>query len=185
HGFTVDAQGRKMSKSVGNVVSPQKVVNELGADVLRLWVAATDFSGEMSVSDEILKRTADSYRRIRNTARFLLSNLDGFDPAVHAVAEAHMIALDRWIMDRAARWPDEIVALYRDYNLHMISRRLRNCCVTDLGGLYLDIIKERIDPCGSDSLPRRSAQTATFQVAEAFVRWIAPILSFTADEIWG
>ncbi|MEA3299859.1 MAG: isoleucine--tRNA ligase [Pseudomonadota bacterium] len=185
HGFTVDAQGRKMSKSVGNVVSPQKVVNELGADVLRLWVAATDFSGEMSVSDEILKRTADSYRRIRNTARFLLSNLDGFDPAVHAVAEADMIALDRWIMDRAARLQDEIVAFYRDYNFHMIYQRLHNFCVNDLGGFYLDIIKDRIYTCGTDSLPRRSAQTAIFQVAEAFVRWIAPILSFTADEIWG
>ena len=184
HGFTVDAQGRKMSKSVGNVVSPQKVVNELGADVLRLWVAATDFSGEMSVSDEILKRTADSYRRIRNTARFLLSNLDGFDPAVHSVAEDDMIALDRWVMDRAAQLQDEIVELYHSYNFHMIYQKLHNFCVNDLGGFYLDIIKDRIYTCGADSLPRRSAQTAIFHVAEAFVRWIAPILSFTADEIW-
>ncbi len=185
HGFTVDAQGRKMSKSVGNVVSPQKVMNELGADVLRLWVAATDFSGEMSVSDEILKRTADSYRRIRNTARFLLSNLDGFDPAVHTVAQGDMVALDRWVMDRAARLQDEIVALFHDYNFHMIYQKLHNFCVNELGGFYLDIIKDRIYTCGTDSLPRRSAQTAIFQVAEAFVRWIAPILSFTADEIWG
>lgn len=185
HGFTVDAQGRKMSKSVGNVVSPQKVVNELGADVLRLWVAATDFSGEMSVSDEILKRTADSYRRIRNTARFLLSNLDGFDPATHSVAVDDMVALDRWVMDRAAQLQDEIVALYHDYNFHMIYQKLHNFCVNELGGFYLDIIKDRIYTCGTDSLPRRSAQTAIHQVAEAFVRWIAPILSFTADEIWG
>ncbi|HEY8386822.1 MAG TPA: isoleucine--tRNA ligase [Porticoccaceae bacterium] len=184
HGFTVDAQGRKMSKSVGNVVSPQKVVNELGADVLRLWVAATDFSGEMSVSDEILKRTADSYRRIRNTARFLLSNLDGFDPAVHSVAVDDMVSLDRWVMDRAARLQDDIVALYHEYNFHMIYQKLHNFCVNELGGFYLDIIKDRIYTCGTDSLPRRSAQTAIFQVAEAFVRWIAPILSFTADEIW-
>ncbi|MFA5493923.1 MAG: isoleucine--tRNA ligase [Porticoccaceae bacterium] len=184
HGFTVDAQGRKMSKSVGNVVSPQKVVNDLGADVLRLWVAATDFSGEMNVSDEILKRTADSYRRIRNTARFLLSNLDGFDPGTHSVAEDEMIALDRWVMDRAARLQDELVAFYHDYNFHMIYQRLHNFCVNDLGGFYLDIIKDRIYTCGTDSLPRRSAQTAIHHVAEAFVRWIAPILSFTADEIW-
>jgi isoleucyl-tRNA synthetase len=184
HGFTVDAQGRKMSKSVGNVVSPQKVVNQLGADVLRLWVAATDFSGEMSVSDEILKRTADSYRRIRNTARFFLSNLDGFDPDRDSVAAADMLWLDRWAMDRTARLQEEIVALYDSYNFHMIYQRLHNFCVGDMGGFYLDIIKDRIYTCGTDSLPRRSAQTAIYHVVEAFVRWIAPILSFTADEIW-
>lgn len=184
HGFTVDAQGRKMSKSIGNVISPQKVVNDLGADVLRLMVAATDFSGDMAVSDEILKRTADSYRRIRNTARFMLSNLDGFDPALHPVAAEDMVWLDRWIMDRAASLQDELVSLYTDYNFHMIYQRLHNFCVNELGGFYLDIIKDRIYTCGTDSKPRRSAQTAIFHVAEAFVRWIAPILSFTADEIW-
>jgi len=184
HGFTVDAHGHKMSKSIGNVVSPQKVVNELGADVLRLWVAATDFSGEMSVSDEILKRTADSYRRIRNTARFMLANLDGFDPAVNGVAEADMVWLDRWIMDRAASLQDELLTCYNDYSLHLIYQKLHNFCVNELGGFYLDIIKDRIYTCGTDSLPRRSAQTAIYHVAEAFVRWIAPILSFTAEEIW-
>ncbi|MGD9661705.1 MAG: isoleucine--tRNA ligase [Porticoccaceae bacterium] len=184
HGFTVDAQGRKMSKSVGNVVAPQKVINELGADVLRLWVAATDFSGEMTVSDEILKRTADSYRRIRNTARFMLSNLDGFDPATDSLANNDMVWLDRWIMHRAATLQDELVALYEQYNFHMIYQKLHNFCVSELGGFYLDIIKDRIYTCGTDSAPRRSAQTAIFHVAEAFVRWIAPILSFTADEIW-
>ncbi len=184
HGFTVDAQGRKMSKSVGNVVSPQKVVNELGADVLRLWVAATDFSGEMSVSDEILKRTADSYRRVRNTARFMLSNLDGFDPAAHAVAVEDMVWLDRWVMDRTARLQDEIRALYDEYNFHTIYQRLHNFCVNDMGGFYLDIIKDRVYTCPADSPARRSAQTAIHGVAEAFTRWIAPILSFTADEIW-
>ncbi|MFA5630526.1 MAG: isoleucine--tRNA ligase [Porticoccaceae bacterium] len=184
HGFTVDAQGHKMSKSLGNVIAPQKVINELGADVLRLWVAATDFSGEMGVSDEILKRTADSYRRIRNTARFMLSNLDGFDPAQNAVAESDMVWLDRWIMDRAAALQDEIVSLYEQYSLHTIYQKLHNFCVNELGGFYLDIIKDRIYTCGTDSHPRRSAQTAIYHVAEAFVRWIAPILSFTADEIW-
>ena len=184
HGFTVDAQGRKMSKSLGNVISPQKVVNELGADVLRLWVAATDFSGEMSVSDEILKRTADSYRRIRNTARFMLSNLDGFDPASHSVASADMVLLDRWIMDRTAALQDQLLAYYDEYNFHQIYQKLHNFCVNELGGFYLDIIKDRIYTCAADSLARRSAQTAIFHVVEAFVRWLAPILSFTADEIW-
>lgn len=184
HGFTVDAQGRKMSKSVGNVVPPQKVMKELGADVLRLWVAATDFSGEMSVSDEILKRTADSYRRIRNTARFMLANLNGFDPAEHSVPASQMLALDSWILDRAAELQSEIIEAYDSYQLHQIYQKLHNFCVVDLGGFYLDIIKDRQYTTQADSLPRRSAQTALHQVIEAMVRWIAPILSFTADELW-
>lgn len=184
HGFTVDAEGRKMSKSIGNVVSPQKVVNELGADVLRLWVAATDFSGEMSVSDEILKRTADSYRRIRNTARFFLSNLSGFDPASDLVADEDMLALDRWAVDRAAQLQDEILAAYDAYQFHLIYQKLHNFCVVDMGGFYLDIIKDRQYTTQADSLPRRSAQTALYHIVEAFTRWITPILSFTADELW-
>src|SRR5690625_3728804 len=184
HGFTVDAQGRKMSKSVGNVVPPQKVMKELGADVLRLWVAATDFSGEMSVSDEILKRTADSYRRIRNTARFMLANLNGFEPEQHSVPTQDMLALDRWILNRTAQLQAEIIRAYDDYQLHQIYQKLHNFCVVDLGGFYLDIIKDRQYTTRADSLPRRSAQTALYQVVQAFVRWIAPILSFTADEIW-
>lgn len=184
HGFTVDADGKKMSKSIGNTVSPQKVVNELGADILRLWVAATDFSSEMSVSDEILKRTADSYRRIRNTARFLLSNLNGFDPATDVVATDELLALDRWALNRAAELQDDIVAAYDSYNLHQIYQKLHNFCVVDMGGFYLDIIKDRQYTCKSDSLPRRSAQTALYHIAEAFTRWIAPIMSFTADELW-
>jgi len=185
HGFTVDAQGRKMSKSVGNVMSPQKVVNDLGADILRLWVAATDFSTEMSVSDEILRRSADSYRRIRNTARFLLSNLDGFDPAEHLVPVDEMLDLDQWVVARAAALQDEIIANYDSYSLHAIYQRLHNFCVTDLGGFYLDIIKDRQYTLKTESHARRSAQSALYHVAEAFVRWIAPILSFTADEMWG
>ncbi len=184
HGFTVDADGRKMSKSLGNVMSPQQVVNELGADVLRLWVAATDFSGEMSVSDEILKRTADSYRRIRNTARFLLSNLDGFDPGTDLVSIDEMLALDQWAVRRAAKLQAEIVAAYESYQFHHIYQKLHNFCVTDMGGFYLNIIKDRQYTCQKDSLARRSAQSAIYHIAEAFVRWIAPILSFTADEIW-
>jgi len=184
HGFTVDAEGRKMSKSLGNVVSPQKVVNELGADVLRLWVAATDFSGEMTVSDEILKRTADSYRRIRNTARFLLSNLNAFDPQQHPVKPEDMLALDRWVVERTAQLQEEIIEAYNRYQFHLIYQKVHNFCAVDLGGFYLDIIKDRQYTCKADSLPRRSCQTALFHIVEALTRWIAPILSFTADELW-
>ena len=184
HGFTVDADGRKMSKSVGNVVAPQKVINNLGADIIRLWVAATDYRYEMSVSDEILKRTSDAYRRIRNTARFLLSNLDGFDPAQHKVAPDSMLALDRWAVDRALQLQEEIVAAYRDYQFHVIYQKVQKFCVTEMGGFYLDIIKDRQYTTQADSLARRSAQTAMYHIVEALVRWLAPILSFTADEIW-
>lgn len=184
HGFTVDENGRKMSKSIGNVVSPQKVINELGADVLRLWIASADFSAEMAVSDEILNRAGDSYRRIRNTARYFLSNIDGFDPSSHAVKHDDLVALDRWAIDCAAQLQDDIISDYNNFQFHQIYQKLHNFCVRDMGGFYLDIIKDRIYTCGEDSLPRRSAQTALFHIAEAFVRWIAPILSFTAHEIW-
>jgi len=184
HGFVVDAQGRKMSKSIGNVIPPQKVMNDLGADVLRLWVAATDFSTEMSVSDEILKRTADSYRRIRNTARFILSNLTGFNPETDSVPVENMLQLDRWIVARTAQLQQEIIAAYDSYQLHLIYQKLHNFCVVELGGFYLDIIKDRQYTVKADALARRSAQTALQCVIEAMVRWIAPILSFTADEIW-
>ncbi len=184
HGFTVDAQGRKMSKSVGNVVAPQKVVNTLGADILRLWAAATDYRGEMSVSDEILKRTADAYRRLRNTARFLLANLNGFEPARHCVAPAKMLELDRWAVERARRLQQQVIAAYDCYEFHQIYQRVHNFCVVDMGGFYLDIIKDRQYTTQTDSVARRSAQTALYYIAEAMVRWLAPILSFTAEEIW-
>jgi isoleucyl-tRNA synthetase len=184
HGFTVDAQGRKMSKSLGNVVAPQKVVNSLGADVLRLWVAATDYRGEMNVSDEILKRMADSYRRMRNTARFLLANLNGFDPAQHLASPEQMLALDRWAVDRTRRLQEEIVAAYDQYQFHLIYQKIHNFCSVDMGSLYLDIIKDRQYTTGRDSIARRSAQTALYHILEAMTRWLAPILSFTAEEIW-
>ncbi|MCG3171024.1 MAG: Isoleucine--tRNA ligase [Pseudomonadales bacterium] len=184
HGFTVDAAGHKMSKSRGNVIAPQQVMKTLGADILRLWVAATDYRAEMTVSDEIFKRTADSYRRIRNTARFLLSNLAGFDPAQHLLATGELLALDRWVVDRAARLQREIVEAYDSYQFHLIYQKLHNFCVTDLGGFYLDVIKDRQYTTRADSRARRSAQTAMYHVLEALVRWITPILSFTADEIW-
>ncbi len=184
HGFTVDAKGRKMSKSMGNVIAPQKVMNDLGADILRLWIAATDYRHEMIVSEEIFKRTADSYRRIRNTARFLLSNLNGFEPSAHIVESKTMMALDRWAVDRAAQLQDEIIEAYEDYQFHSIYQKLHNFCVLEMGGFYLDIIKDRQYTTQENSLARRSAQTAIYHIAEALVRWVAPILSFTADEIW-
>jgi len=184
HGFTVDGQGRKMSKSIGNVMSPQKVCNTLGADIIRLWVAATDFSAEMAVSDEILNRTADAYRRIRNTARFLLSNLNGFTPADNLVAVDDMLALDQWVLGRAAELQTEIEAAYHSYNFHAVYQKITHFCSQDLGGFYLDIIKDRQYTCGADSLPRRSAQTAMHHLIETMTRWMAPILSYTADELW-
>ncbi|RMF18715.1 MAG: isoleucine--tRNA ligase, partial [Gammaproteobacteria bacterium] len=184
HGFTVDGEGRKMSKSIGNVVAPQEVMDKLGADVLRLWVAATDYSGEMTVSNDILARTADAYRRIRNTARFLLANLNGFDPAAHMIAPEDMLSLDRWIVDRAAQLQKQICQAYEDYSFLNVYQKVHHFCAIDLGGFYLDIIKDRQYTTPRDSVARRSAQTALYHIAEALCRWIAPILSFTADEIW-
>ena len=185
HGFTVDEKGRKMSKSLGNTVLPQKVIDTLGADVLRLWVAATDYSNEMSVSEEILKRMADSYRRMRNTLRFMLGNLAGFDPALHAVPVEQMVALDRWALARGAALQAELVTAYRAYEFHLIYQKVHNFCVVDLGAFYLDVLKDRLYTARADGLPRRSAQTALWHLATAMVRWLAPILSFTAEEAYG
>ena len=184
HGFTVDAAGRKMSKSLGNVVAPQKVMDAMGADVLRLWIAAADYRQEMSVSDEILKRSADAYRRIRNTARFLLGNLNGFDPVAHLRPLDDMVALDRWIVHRAHLLQEKITAAYARYDFPEIVQALSNFCSVELGSLYLDVTKDRLYTMGEDSRGRRSAQSAMYRIAEAFARWIAPILAFTADEMW-
>jgi isoleucyl-tRNA synthetase len=184
HGFTVDEKGHKLSKSLGNQILPQKVINQYGADVLRLWVAATDFSGEMSASAEILKQKSDSYRRIRNTARFLLGNLHGFDPREHALPVNELVELDRWAVARAAQLQTTILNAYEHYEFHLICQELHNFCAADMGGFYLDIIKDRLYTTGADSHPRRSAQTAMMHIAEALARWIAPILSFTGEEIW-
>ena len=185
HGFTVDAQGRKMSKSVGNVVAPQDVMNKLGGDILRLWVASADYSGEMTVSDEILKRSADAYRRIRNTSRFLLANLSGFDPKKDTVAMDDMVELDRWIVGRAADLQKQLLEAYDSYQFHSVVQKLMHFCSIELGSFYLDIIKDRQYTAKSDGLARRSCQTALHHIAEALVRWMAPICSFTAQEIWG
>jgi isoleucyl-tRNA synthetase len=184
HGFTVDEQGRKMSKSLGNVVAPQKVISTLGADVLRLWVASSDYSGEIACSDNLLKRVADAYRRIRNTSRYLLGSLNGFEPAQDCVPVKQMLAIDRWAVQQAAKLQDEIRAAYNNAEFHSVYQKLHNYCVNDLGGLYLDVLKDRLYTLPTKSLARRSAQTALLHIAEAMVRWIAPILSFTADEIW-
>jgi isoleucyl-tRNA synthetase len=184
HGFTVDEQGRKMSKSLGNVVAPQAVVKELGADVLRLWVAASDYSGEIAVSNELLKRIADAYRRIRNTVRYLLGSLHGFDPRRDAVAPDKLLPVDAWALAQAAKLQAELQAAYNDADFHLVYHKLHNYCVVDLGGLYLDILKDRLYTLPEAHPARRSAQTVLWHLAEAMVRWIAPILSFTADEIW-
>ncbi|UCH54282.1 MAG: isoleucine--tRNA ligase, partial [Pseudomonadota bacterium] len=184
HGFTVDAKGMKMSKSAGNVVAPQKVIKTLGADILRLWVAATDYRAEMSISDEILTRMADSYRRIRNTARYLLANLDGFDSAQHSVPPQDMLSLDRWAVTRAHALGREVQAAYDGFEFHLIYQKLHQFCVVQMGSFYLDVLKDRIYTMPTDSLGRRSAQTAMYQILEALVRWLAPVLTFTAEEIW-
>ncbi|KGM56128.1 isoleucine--tRNA ligase [Lysobacter daejeonensis GH1-9] len=185
HGFTVDADGRKMSKSLGNVIAPQKVVDAMGADVLRLWIASTDYRYEMAVSDEILKRSGDVYRRLRNTARFLMANLHGFDPAQHLRPLEDMVALDRWIVHRAHELQEKIKVAYERYDFAEIVQSLANFCSVDLGSLYLDVTKDRLYTMQEDSRGRRSAQSAMYRIAEAFVRWVAPILTFTAQEMWG
>jgi isoleucyl-tRNA synthetase len=184
HGFTVDKNGEKMSKSKGNVIPPQSVMKNLGADVLRLWIASTDYRSEMRVSDEILERTSDGYRRFRNTARFLLSNLDDFNPAQDCVALQDLLALDRWVLDRALVLQEEVKVAYDTYQFQHIYQKVHHFCVIDLGGFYLDIIKDRQYTAKADGLARRSAQTAMYHVLEALTRWLAPIISYTADEIW-
>jgi len=180
----VDEHGRKMSKSLGNGIEPQEIMKTLGADILRLWIASADYSNEMSLSKEILKRNADAYRRIRNTARFLLGNLHGFDPATHLLPPEEMVALDRWAVHRAWELQEKITAAYARYDFAEVVQLLMNFCSVDLGSLYLDVTKDRLYTMREDARGRRSAQSAMYHVAEAFVRWIQPILAFTADEMW-
>lgn len=184
HGFTVDEKGYKMSKSLGNVIAPKEVTDTLGGDILRLWVAATDYSGEMAVSKQILQRTSDSYRRIRNTARFLLANLNGFNPETDMVKPEEMLSLDQWAVDRTLQLQNELLEAYDEYHFLSIYQKVHNFCAQDLGGFYLDIIKDRQYTAQPNSLARRSCQTALYHIAEALVRWVAPILTFTAEEIY-
>jgi isoleucyl-tRNA synthetase len=184
HGFTVDANGKKMSKSLGNVVAPQTVTNKLGADILRLWAGSTDYRGEMTVSDEILKRSADAYRRIRNTCRFLLSNLNGFEPTRDIVPFNEMVALDQWAVLRASAVQKQILESYDKYDTLVVCQTLMQFCSIEMGSFYLDIIKDRQYTAKTDGLARRSCQTALYHIAEALVRWMAPVMSFTAQEVW-
>ena len=184
HGFTVDENGKKMSKSLGNTLAPQKISDTLGADILRLWVASTDYTGELSIGDEILKRVTESYRRIRNTLRFLLANTSDFDPAKDAVPVAELLEIDRYAIAAMAQLQDDIAGHFERYEFHPVVARLQNYCSEDLGGFYLDILKDRLYTTGVESTARRSAQTALWHIAHALLRVMAPILSFTAEEAW-
>ncbi|HVL36664.1 MAG TPA: isoleucine--tRNA ligase [Burkholderiales bacterium] len=184
HGFVVDGEGRKMSKSKGNVIAPQQVSNSLGAEILRLWVASTDYSGELSISNEILKRVVESYRRVRNTLRFLLANTSDFDAARDAVAVAEMLEVDRYALAMTARLQAAVCEDYERYQFHLVAQKLQAFCSEDLGAFYVDVLKDRLYTCKAQSKPRRSAQTALWHITHSLVRLMAPILSFTAEELW-
>jgi isoleucyl-tRNA synthetase len=184
HGFTVDGKGRKMSKSEGNVVVPQEVSDKLGAEIIRLWCASTDYSGDLGIDDKILARVVDAYRRIRNTLRFLMANVSDFDPAKDAVPFDQMLEIDRYALSRAAQLQADILAHYEVYEFHPVVSKLQIYCSEDLGSFYLDILKDRLYTTGPKSLARRSAQTALWQITHAMLRWMAPFLSFTAEEAW-
>ena len=184
HGFVVDGKGHKMSKSKGNVVSPQKVMDQYGADILRLWVATTDYSGELTISDEILKRVVEGYRRIRNTLKFLLANLSDFDPKAYALPVGDWLEIDRYALALTRKLQSELQAHYDAYEFHFIVQKLQGFCSEDLGGFYLDILKDRLYTSGTDSRARRAAQNALHHLTHALTRWMAPILSFTGEEVW-
>jgi isoleucyl-tRNA synthetase len=184
HGFVVDGRGRKMSKSMGNVIAPQKVSDTLGAEILRLWVAATDYSGELSISDEILKRVVESYRRIRNTLRFLLANLSDYDPESHQLDPSQWLEIDRYAVQMTARMQAQMEQDYGRYEFHLVAQRLQIFCSEELGGFYLDILKDRLYTAGENSRARRAAQNALHHIAHSLLRLMAPVLSFTADEAW-
>ena len=184
HGFVIDMEGRKMSKSKGTGMAPQQVAGTLGAEILRLWIASGDYSGELTISNEILKRVVESYRRVRNTLRFLLANTSDFDPARHAVPVAEMTEIDRYALALAAKMQAAVIEDYKAYQFHLVTQKLQGFCSEELGGFYLDILKDRLYTCGADSRARRSAQTALWHIAQSLVRLMAPILSFTAEEAW-
>jgi isoleucyl-tRNA synthetase len=184
HGFATDGQGRKMSKSLGNVVVPQEITQKLGAEIVRLWVAATDYSGDLNIDDKILARVVDVYRRIRNTLRFLLANVSDFDTARHAVPDAQLLEIDRYALARMAELQGEILRHYEVYEFHPVVSKLQVYCSEDLGAFYLDVLKDRLYTTAPDSLARRSAQTALYRITHAMLRWMAPFLSFTAEEAW-
>ncbi len=184
HGFATDGQGRKMSKSLGNTVEPQSVTSKLGAEIVRLWVGATDYSGDLNIDDKILARVVDAYRRIRNTLRFLMANSVDFDPAIDAVPVEQMLEIDRYALARASELQAEILKHFDVYEFHPVVAKLQVYCSEDLGAFYLDVLKDRLYTTAPKSLARRSAQTALHQITHAMLRWMAPILSFTAEEAW-
>ena len=184
HGFTVDGEGRKMSKSLGNVIAPQEIIDRFGADILRLWVASEDYRGEIPISDNILQRLGESYRRIRNTARYILGNTHDFDPQHDALADAELLEMDRWMLGRCATVQQEIRIAYEQFQFHRVVQAMHNFCAIDLGGLYLDVLKDRLYTTQASSRARRSAQTVLARILDALLVWMAPILSFTAEEIW-
>ncbi len=184
HGFATDGQGRKMSKSLGNVVEPQTLTNKLGADIVRLWCAATDYSGDLNIDDNILARVVDAYRRMRNTLRFLMANTSDFSAAQHAVPVAQMLEIDRWALARTAQLQAEVLAHYEVYEFHPVVAKLQVFCSEDLGAFYLDALKDRLYTTAAGSLARRSAQTALWHITHSMLRWMAPFLSFTAEEAW-
>lgn len=184
HGFVVDGKGHKMSKSKGNVIAPQKIMDTSGADILRLWVASTDYSGELSISEEILKRVVESYRRIRNTLRFLLANLADFNPQNDALALEDLLEIDRYMLAFTRNFQDDLNQSYQSYDFHQVVHKLHNFCSEDLGGFYLDILKDRLYTAAATGTPRRSAQSALYHITHSLIRLFAPILSFTAEEAW-
>ena len=184
HGFTVDGSGRKMSKSLGNFISLQESVQKRGAEIIRLWCAATDYSGDLAIDEKILDRVVDSYRRIRNTLRFLLANTSDFDAANDAVPLGELLEIDRWALARAKQFQDEVLAHYEVYEFHPVVAKLQVFCSEDLGAFYLDVLKDRLYTTAPKSAARRSAQTALWHITHAMLRWMAPFLSFTAEEAW-
>ena len=184
HGFATDGQGRKMSKSLGNVMAPQEISDKMGAEIVRLWVASTDYSGDLNIDDKILARVVDAYRRIRNTMRFLLANVSDFDPAKDAVADADLLEIDRFALSRAAQLQADILVHFKDYEFHPVVSKLQIYCSEDLGAFYLDVLKDRLYTSAPKSLARRSAQTVLYRITHAMLRLMAPFLSFTAEEAW-
>ncbi len=185
HGFTVDGSGKKMSKSAGNVVAPQEVIDKYGAEVLRLWVSAADYRDDVRISPEILTHLAEAYRRIRNTSRYLLGNLSDFDPEKDRVADKDLLEIDRWAMHRLQKLVQRVEKAYDEFEFHVVFHSLHNFCAVDMSAFYLDILKDRLYTAKTTSIERRSGQTTMHAILSAMIRLMAPVLSFTADEVWG